>query len=407
MRMGRPVVAMIAAAIVLFGVALADLAEGSIEYTSVASTFGLILSALGLYLSRRPALAAVPWTQQREYAAEKLAESVRVQWTSEAKVLGLADPDPMPVRWAFTKHDVSDHLQLIFDVRPGLEGRSDRINELAERFLALRRRRLVILGGPGTGKTTLAVQIVLRLLQVREPADPIPVVLTASSWNSTVHPQMQDWLAFHLFENYPALRAINKAMPSDLVNTGMVLPVIDGLDEVDTAHRSALLTALNDSLGATDPLILTSRTGEYIDAVDNADVLTAAAVIEAQPLTAGAAADYLDNCLPPRQRATWGPLLEQLRRNDDTPVAEICTTPLGLWLLRTVHIEHKSDPNALLDPTRYPDAGAIKAHLFDELIPATMSKRRPVHDGSDPLRPRRDWDGDDTRPAGAGMSPGN
>ena len=143
--------------------------------------------------------------------------------------------------------------------------------------------------------------------------------------------------------------------------------------------------------------MLTSRTDEYVDAVDTADVLTAAAVIEARPLTARDAADYLDNCLPPRRRRGWDPILEQLRRNDDTPVAEICATPLGLWLLRTVYIENKSDPTPLIDPARYPDAEAIKAHLFDELIPALISKRRPVDDGSDPRRPRRDWEPSATR----------
>jgi hypothetical protein len=303
----------------------------------------------------------------------------------------------MPLRWTFTEHDVSDHLHHIFDGQPGFEGSSDRIDALTNRFLTLRRRRLVILGGPGSGKTTLAVQLLLPLLQVRDPADPIPVLLTANSWNTTAHPRMQDWLAFRLYEDYPALRAIDRAMPRELVDNGMVLAVIDGLDELDPAYRSVLLTTLNDSLGGTDPLVLTSRTDEYVDAVDTADVLTAAAIIEARPLTARDAADYLNSCLPPRQRLDWNPILEQLRRNADTPVADVCSTPLGLWLLRTVHIENKSDPTPLVDPARYPDPDAIKAHLFDELIPALINKRRPVRDGSDPGRPRRDWQPEPTR----------
>jgi predicted NACHT family NTPase len=78
----------------------------------------------------------------------------------------------MPVQWTLTEHDVFDHSR---HISPGpllFDGSSDRIDELTEQFLTLSRRRLVILGGPGSGKTTLAVQLLLRLLQVRTAADP-------------------------------------------------------------------------------------------------------------------------------------------------------------------------------------------------------------------------------------------
>ena len=278
------------------------------------------------------AAGAVPRTQRRERALAALAELVQGAWTEEAKIRGLFDPDPMPVHWTL-KPDVSDHARHIFPGRVIFDGTSDRIDELTEQFLRLSRRRLVILGGPGSGKTTLAVQLLLRLLEVRTPAEPVPVLLTANSWNTATHPRLQDWLAFRLGKDYPALRAIDETMPKKLVDNGMVLPVIDGLDELDPAYRPALLTTLNNSLAATDPLVLTCRTDEYVDVVENADVLTAAAVIQARPLTAAAAADYLDSCLPPRQRPGWDPILDTLRGPDDTPLADVCSTPLGLWLL--------------------------------------------------------------------------
>jgi predicted NACHT family NTPase len=96
-------------------------------------------------------------------------------------------------------------------------------------------RWLVILGAPGSGKTTLAVQLLLRLLEIRTAAYPVPVLLTANGWDTTAHPRIRDWLAFRLSKDYPALRAIDEAMPGELVDSGMVLPVIDGLDELDPA----------------------------------------------------------------------------------------------------------------------------------------------------------------------------
>ncbi|MEV0028293.1 NACHT domain-containing protein [Nocardia sp. NPDC050793] len=388
---------LIAAAVVAAGFVFAILAVILHRLTlSVAISVGsLLVAAAGLYLSylsdghssKLPPL---------EDAVQRLAALVRIRWQEEAKILGLNDPDPMQVRWELRGRDISDLRHLIFRGRPVLEGDGARVDVLAEWFLErLARRRLVILGAQGSGKSTLAVQLVLRLLEVRTSMDPVPVLLTANSWNPKAFPHFHDWLAARLGQDYPAMRAIARDMPEELVTHGKVLPVIDGLDELAPRQRAALLTTLNAALGAKDPVVLTSRTDEYADAVAEADVLTAAAVIEAQPLTAREAASYLGRCLPPNQCPRWAPVRDELRGFHDTPVGGVCATPLGLWLLRTVYIEKKNDPAPLLDRDRYPDARAIMAHLFEELIPAVIAQKRPAR--GNPSHPCRLWDPDKTR----------
>jgi hypothetical protein len=94
---------------------------------------------------------------------------------------------------------------------------------------------------------------------------------------------------------------------------------------------------------------VTSRTAEFADAVEQAgDVITAAAVISAQPLPGKAAAEYLSACLSPEPRAAaWRDVLKLLRSGSKGhALAEVCSTPLELWLLRSTYLRPHADPAA-------------------------------------------------------------
>lgn len=84
------------------------------------------------------------------------------------------------------------------------------------------------------------------------------------------------------------------------------LVILGGLDELPNARQPEVVAAFNKSLTDTDQLVLTSRTDEYTTAITEArDVLTSAAVIAPEPLTAAQAAEYLTHCLPPDPDPSW------------------------------------------------------------------------------------------------------
>ncbi|MFG2486009.1 NACHT domain-containing protein [Streptomyces virginiae] len=310
-----------------------------------------------------------------ELGAQGLGHVVLDQWRQEAALRGLLGPDPIPVRWRATSDaELADHAERTG--RPGEASAAD-LTSFADAFAHPQRRRLVVLGGPGSGKSSFAVLLVIALLQRMDVGDPVPVLLPLASWRPAEE-HLTGWLERQLLREYPYLE---RGTVRELLARNRVLPVLDGLDELPAAERPNALRALNTALAAGIALILTCRTEDFRTAVHSASVLRGAAVVEADPLTAEQAAQYLLSSATPQQQERWRPLADALRSAPSCPAAEVLKVPLMLWLCRTAYAHTRPDerPEELADQLRFRTTAAVEHHLLDSLVPSVYP--------ADPLPP--------------------
>lgn len=119
---------------------------------SAASAVTLVSAAVAALRWWRRTATPVVLPGRVSEAQQVLAGMVARQWRSEALLRSLDDPDPMPVQWRLTQREgVMDHPANLTPRSLLLTASSDDITALVQEFRGMRRRRLVILGGAGTG----------------------------------------------------------------------------------------------------------------------------------------------------------------------------------------------------------------------------------------------------------------
>ncbi|MEM7129277.1 MAG: CHAT domain-containing protein [Chloroflexota bacterium] len=106
---------------------------------------------------------------------------------------------------------------------------------------------LLILGEPGSGKTTTMLDLLRTLLQCIETAteqvspQPVPVVFNLSTW-SPDFALLEDWMAEQVRLQYQIPRAASQS----LLTAGHILPLLDGLDETGGDIRPPCVEAINN-----------------------------------------------------------------------------------------------------------------------------------------------------------------
>ncbi|NET54878.1 MAG: protein kinase [Symploca sp. SIO2E6] len=219
-------------------------------------------------------------------------------------------------------------------------------------------RTLLILGEPGSGKTTTLLELTRDLIEQTQShlSQPIPVVFNLSSWSGQ-QPTITKWLVQELHTKYQVSQEIGQS----LVTQQQLLLLLDGLDEVDVQQRQACVDALNhfhQEYGQTE-MVVCSRIRDY-EALPTR--LRFQAAIYLQPLTLSQIQHYFastDSGLTAISRAL----------ETDVILQELAQSPLMLNIMTLAYqgMSIEELPSNNLEQRRQ--------HLFDAYV-ARMFQRR-------------------------------
>jgi NACHT domain len=402
-RMRRPGAIVL---ILLFGGAALALALTLRYHLGVAGVVGVVVALLlglpGLYLGWVP-LKQAQRRSDRSLAqiADGLAGRLRSQWEREAEARRLNDPYPLPVAWTAAHTRLAGDLDALKTLAAGGFGWSAPAPEywakgpedlagggarkLADVLAKVPTGRLVVLGEPGSGKTMLMVGLVLDLLDPnrRSSGGPVPVLASLASWDP-VSQDLHGWLGATLITSYPDLAG---APPPDsaggncfeaLVEARLILPILDGLDEIAESARPVAIGKINEALKPGEQVVVTCRTEQYRAAVsphDGHGAALRAAAVQLFTLEFGEVASYLRKDAEPA-RGHWD-FLDTL--SAESPVRQALATPLMAGLARAIYNPRPGErAKDLRDPAElcnYPDRPAVETHLLDAFLPAAYRSR--------------------------------
>ncbi|MFJ5547731.1 hypothetical protein [Streptomyces sp. NPDC093225] len=328
-------------------------------------------------------------------AAHELRRAVRGRLHTEIARLRLEHPGRIPVRFSPTGRPVRAPERAL-GVDAGSLPLSGDVDQVPEFLRSLPRRQLVVLGPPGAGKSVLALLLAWDLLKTWQPGEPVPLLLSLSSWRPTVG--LREWMAQRIRElgagggrsgPRPGRRRARADTARALLDENRVMPVLDGLDELPPALHAAAVEAIDAAVTDGLPLLVTCRGDEYETSVrESGRHLTRAAVVELDRVAPRDAIAYLEQSVVAGDRR-WDPVFEALHGTPGSPLATALSSPLMLYLARTAYQAGSTDPGELLDEERFGQPEKIESHLLAVYLPAVCADLAAAVPRLAPARARR------------------
>lgn len=126
--------------------------------------------------------------------------------------------------------------------------------------------KLLIIGEPGSGKTTTLLELAQTLVTIAEQQHlkPIPVLLNLASWQAPSQP-IRKWIIGEISAKYGK----SPKTIEQWLNEQKLLPLLDGLDELESSLHETCIRGINIFLSEVHRplcLVVCTRKEEYINA---------------------------------------------------------------------------------------------------------------------------------------------
>jgi hypothetical protein len=269
---------------------------------------------------------------------------------------------PLEITWSGTAADGHE-----------VSGSTSDVKALVRRFRDAKPFRLVISGPSGSGKSIFARLLMAELLRTIKAEQPVPVFLPVWCWDPDTEP-LNDWIKRRISEDYPELGgpSFGSTAVTNLVDRGMILPVLDGLDSLPRQLRDTILT--DGRLAAQDRIILTCRTKDY-NQYKSFVVLSPENVQQTDAISfLGAVTRYTD--------ADWH------SREHKAGLTKILSDSRLILMTSAICAKNEDSFKDFADLVSSADATSVEARLLKMLVPVLISEHGersgdyPAYDGA-------------------------
>lgn len=338
-------------------------------FLDVSTLLGCVLAAAGAISRPKPGPAGVGRDYEEAVAeAEKLLSGIETQQMS--RLLGRAE-EPAQTRLK--------SATFLASYRSGSQPFQLDWGRAFDVFWGLRRRRMVILGEPGAGKTMLLLEIIRQAhLDRGHSRLPVLVRVNISEW------VMEEPFRSFLVRKLSRERRQPEALMETMYDRGDLVPLLDGLDELDLEegepHRGLefirrLNDTASDSYPADWPLILTCRRA-YFERLEQLQTraghvvgLAGSATYLVDALDKDQILSYLRSNLTDEGRRRWRPVLRALAAENDQLV-RLLGSPWRLMLAYNAYVSRGS-PTELL--TGIGTNNDVEAGLLPQYLAVAMT----------------------------------